>query len=127
MTSPFSFHFLRKWGRLPTIFRPMGTDMHNSNIHTLCFLREAISSSYPWSHAVASLHWVACQYVFGSSSATDSSASANRSPDGPSDGLAPSARVVALWVALLSLLSLTSHRTRSMGVSGSVPDCTLAR
>src|SRR6266481_899206 len=127
MTSPFSFHFLRKWGRLPTIFRPVGTDMRGSNVHTLCFLREAISSSYPWSHAVASLHWVACWYVFGSSSAADSSGSANGLPDGPSDGLAPSAHVAALWAALLSPLSLTSHRTRSMGVSGSTPDRALAR
>src|SRR6266481_3551277 len=71
MTSPFSFHFLRKWGWLPTIFQPVGTDMRGSNIHTLCFLREAISSSYLWSHAIASLHWVACQCMFNSNSYTE--------------------------------------------------------
>src|SRR6266481_6758134 len=86
-TSPFSIRFQRKYGWLPMIFRPGGTDEHGTRVHTLCFFKDAISSSYPRSHASASVQSMACLYVLGSSSAAVSRMSTGRSSQSMAGGL----------------------------------------
>src|SRR6266481_6485637 len=87
-TSPFSFRFRRKYGQLPTIFWLGGTDERGTRVHTLCFFKDAISSSYPRSHASASVQSMACLYILGSSSAAVSRMSTGRSSQSMAGGLA---------------------------------------
>src|SRR6266481_9615506 len=87
-TSPFSFRFWRKYGWLPTIFWPGGTDERGTRVHTLCFFKDTISSSYPRSHASASVQSIACLYVLGSSSVAVSRMSTGRSSQSMAGGLA---------------------------------------
>src|SRR6266481_7776494 len=87
-TSPFSIRFQRKYGWLPMIFQPGGTDECGTRVHTLCFFKDTISSSYPQSHASASVQSMACLYILGSSSVAVSRMSTGRSSQSMAGGLA---------------------------------------